>query len=311
MLFGLLFTSHSYAQFLGMEWINYSQQYYKFPITKKGVYHIDSLTLANAGINVNSFDARNLQIFYRGLQVPLYVQGESDGVLNATDFIEFYGEPNDGWFDSTLYVNGNADMLNPAYSLFNDTSVYYLTWNSSTSNLRFLPETDISFGSYTPSPYYLYKINSRGNTFTYSDGEILAAGSLIPEYTPGEGFAGVSVGATAYAPAWTSPELNGLNTTMYTATPINSSLQLRVGTGNNPASTHPSGNNHHHQFRVADNLVLEDSLLGYEFHVRKTYREIIFNSIRIINSVGSVNMNQYVRHSRLRKVSFNLNRIRL
>jgi len=265
-LVGLLSTSNTHAQFLGMEWINYGQQYYKFPISKSGVYRIDSLTLANAGINVSSFDARNLQIFYHGQQIPLYIQGENDGVLNGTDFIEFFGEPNDGWFDSTLYVNGNADMLNPAYSLFNDTSTYYLTWNGSTSNLRFSIETDTDFPSYTPAQYYLYKVIDRGPAFGYSDGEILAAGTLIPEYSAGEGFSSLPTGATAYAPSWTSTSLNGLQATIYN--PVNSSLQLRVGTNNNPASTHPSGNNHHHQYQVAGSLVLEDSLLGYEFHVR-------------------------------------------
>ncbi len=266
MIFGMVCFSKIHAQYLGMEWINYSQQYYKFPITQKGIYHIDSLTLATAGINVSSFDARNLQIFYHAEQIPLYIQGESDGVLNGTDFIEFYAEPNDGWFDSTLYVNGLADMLNPAYSLFNDTSVYYLTWNSSISNLRFSPETDTDFSSYTAASYYLYKVEEKGPSFSYSDGEILSAGLLIPEYSEGEGFANVVSWGTNYAPAWTSPALNGLQGTIYNG--VNASLQLRVGTCNNPTSTHPSLNNHHHQFRVADNLVLEDSLTGYEFHVR-------------------------------------------
>src|SRR5688572_28492920 len=88
MLVTMLFTTKNYSQFLGHEWINYSQQYYKFPITKAGIYQIDSSALASAGISVGSFDARNLQIVYHGQEIPLYVQGEGDGVLNGTDFIE-------------------------------------------------------------------------------------------------------------------------------------------------------------------------------------------------------------------------------
>ena len=97
------FTNLTHAQFLGNEWIDYNQSYYKFPVTQTAIYHIDSTTLANAGIVVSSFDARNLQLFFRGEEIPIYVQGENDGILNGTDFIEFFGEPNDGWIDSALY----------------------------------------------------------------------------------------------------------------------------------------------------------------------------------------------------------------
>src|SRR5688500_5621484 len=82
---------------VGNEWINFSQNYYSFKIIANGIYRIDSIALINAGINLTGLDPRNLQIFGREKEIPIYVSGEQDGVFNATDFIELYAFKNDGW----------------------------------------------------------------------------------------------------------------------------------------------------------------------------------------------------------------------
>ncbi len=260
--FGL--SNKVYSQFLGNEWINYSQSYYKFPITKAGIFHLDSIALANSGINVSSFDARNLQLFFRGQEIPIYLQGEGDGVFNGADFIEFFGEENDGTLDSALYENGNNGMLNPAYSIFNDTSFYYLTWNSSTSNLRYTLETDTTFSTYSPSLYYIFKARQTGGT-TYYEGEILNGLITSPEYTDGEGYGGLYVGAQSYAPSWGSAPLFGLKPTIYAGGGINATLEMRIATCNNP----PGGSfDHNHQITVAGIPVVDDNLSGYTFQIR-------------------------------------------
>lgn len=256
------FTNLTHAQFLGNEWIDYNQSYYKFPVTQTAIYHIDSTTLANAGIVVSSFDARNLQLFFRGEEIPIYVQGENDGILNGTDFIEFFGEPNDGWIDSALYVNGAADMMNPAYSLFNDTSFYYLTWNGSTSNERFVLETATDFSSYTTSPFYIYKA-SEGLSTHYYEGEILNAGLTMPEYTAGEGYCTLTTGAASYSGDWSGPTLNGFQNTIFSGAGPNSTVQLHVATCNNPNG---SGPDHRHQIAIADVPILDDTLDNYTFN---------------------------------------------
>jgi hypothetical protein len=262
----LLLPTQVFGQFLGNEWINYSQQYYKFPVTKTSIYHIDSTVLANAGIPLASFDARNLQLFFHGTQVPLYIPGEGDGVLNASDYIEFFGEANNGWLDSALYVNGTADMMNPAYSLFNDTSFYYITWNNSINNLRYTLETDIDFASYTPAPFYMYKVQ-QGGGLSYYDGEFIVDELYMPEYTAGEGYCSIYSGASSYSPAWTSTALNGFQNTIYTGTPVNSTLQVHVATCNNPNALSAD---HHHQITVAGILEVDSTNLeGYNFYQRR------------------------------------------
>lgn len=101
----------------GNEWINYDQTYYKIPVAKDGIYRIEQSTLENNGILLSE-QASRLQLFHLGEEVPIYI-GEN--------YIEFYGRQNRGELDRFLYENGEADMLNPDYSLITDTAAYFLT----------------------------------------------------------------------------------------------------------------------------------------------------------------------------------------
>ncbi|HRN41238.1 MAG TPA: hypothetical protein PK649_04085, partial [Vicingus sp.] len=149
----ILFSLAGLSQPYNNSWINYNQQYYKFKIAENSLYRIDSLTLYNAGIPVNSIDPRNIQIFAKGQEIPLYIEGENDGVLNTSDYIEFYAEKNNGWFDEGFYGAPNLHP-NPYYSLINDTINYFLTWNNSINNSRYIVENDTNFSIYNSAAYF-------------------------------------------------------------------------------------------------------------------------------------------------------------
>jgi len=197
LLFLLLFvgiTSLSFSQPYNNSWINYSQQYYKFKIAETGIYRIDSTTLVNSGIPLSSINPQNFQLFVRGVEIPIYINGEGDGVFDGTDFIEFHGKYNDGWLDEPLY-GSVANHPNPYYSLFNDTINYYLTWNSSTANNRLIIESDTNFSAYTPINYfnkeaveYYTSGQSAGGNFFYYDGETNSYGGTSFGYVPTEGW---------------------------------------------------------------------------------------------------------------------------
>lgn len=176
----------AFSQPYNNNWINYSQKYYKFKIAETGVYRIDSLTLSNSGIPLTTIDPRNIQVFARGVEIPIFINGENDGVFDGSDFLEFYGEKNDGWFESQLY-NGTANHPNPYYSLFNDTITYYLTWNSSISNLRIGEETDTNFIAYTPVNYFS-KEQIDFYSSTYFDGATNSFGGVKFGYDQTEGW---------------------------------------------------------------------------------------------------------------------------
>ena len=188
-------TAFAFSQPYNNSWINYSQQYYKFKVAETGIYRIDSTVLANAGIPIATINPQNIQLFARGVEIPLYIEGEGDGVFDGADFIEFYGQYNDGWLDESLY-GGAANHPNPYYSLFNDTINYYLTWNSSTTNNRLTLETDTNFSAYTPINYFnkksiqYYTVGQSAGAagFVYYDGETNSYGGLSLGYASTEGW---------------------------------------------------------------------------------------------------------------------------
>ena len=175
------------AQPYGNEWISYTQQYYKIKIAQNGVYRIDSATLAAAGIDLSAIDPHHFQLFNKGTEQKIYISGESDNVLNAGDYIEFYAEKNDGTLDALLYRN-SAFIPNPYYSLVNDTAVYFLTWNNSVAGSRMIPETDTAFSAYGPAVSYFFKEEIHDFHTDYYAGETDNVGGTDARYTKAEGW---------------------------------------------------------------------------------------------------------------------------
>jgi len=168
------------------DWINYSQSYFKFPIVNDGVYRVTYQQLINAGVNLTNIDPRNIQIFSKGEEQPIYIEGESDGTFDGNDFIELYCEHNDGWYDSELFSD-SAHALNPHYSMFSDTAYYFLTWNNLTSNIRMVSEVDLNFNAYNRSPYFWNEVKRIGKS-KYNPGQTTSTGWAVPEYSNGEGW---------------------------------------------------------------------------------------------------------------------------
>lgn len=168
------------AQPFNNSWINYNQQYFQFKIAETGIYRIDSTTLFNAGIPLSAINPQNFQLFARGQEIPIYVEGENDSVFNQNDFIEFYAQHNDGWFDEGLYGSA-SNHPNPYYSLTTDTISYFLTWNNSTANNRIIVETDTNFSAYAPIAYFTkenveFYTAGNGTSNPYYDGETINIG---------------------------------------------------------------------------------------------------------------------------------------
>lgn len=174
------------AQIYNNEWINFSNKYYKFPITKTGIYRLDSLTLAKCGINLTTVSPHNFQLFIKGKEQHLYIAGDADNVLNANDYIEFFAEKNDGRFDSSIYT-GISYLPNPYISIFSDTIHAFLTWNNSTSNKRIILETDTASFTYTPAAYF-YNEFIFTRKLDYNRVEEFSFEAADPHYTQAEGY---------------------------------------------------------------------------------------------------------------------------
>jgi len=147
-------TLSVHAQPFSNSWINYNQQYFKIKVPTTGVYRITYSTLVNSSFPISSIDPRNIQIFHKGVEQYIHIHNTAQpGVFDPEDYIEFFGQKNDGWFDEQLFKQPDYHT-NPNHSLYNDTAVYFLTWSSGFSNRRFSVEQHSGFDAYTPAPYY-------------------------------------------------------------------------------------------------------------------------------------------------------------
>lgn len=199
LILGLLFVSVcASAQNYGFEWIRPYQPYYKIKVARTGVYRISHSTVAAAGINTINLNTFRFQLFRNGVEQPLFIQGDADGFFDVTDYIEFFGKPNDGAFDSLLYVN-SSDQPHPWQSLFADTAIYFLTILPDTTAinaLRYITVADENFGAHTAEPYFLHE-ERYWRTDEYVEGINLFPGGEkynSSEYTEGEGWGASRIG---------------------------------------------------------------------------------------------------------------------
>lgn len=139
------------AQF-NNEWIDYSKTYYKIKIGANGLYRISKSSLDAAGIGNTSAEA--YQLWRNGQEVPVYTS-VGTGPLAANDYLEFYGQKNDGKPDRVLYRNP-ASQLSDKVSLFTDTAVYFLTVNTSSANLRYTTIANNVSGTLPPPAAYVW-----------------------------------------------------------------------------------------------------------------------------------------------------------
>jgi len=110
-----------------------SGNFYKFKITKTGVYRLSKNFLNDLGMKTNGINPRNLKIYGHGgkplsllnaentsFDLPensIQVFGEADGSFDSSDFILFYGIGTEG------YDPQNDTNLNP----YDNDSFYYVT----------------------------------------------------------------------------------------------------------------------------------------------------------------------------------------
>ena len=66
------------------------------------MYRIPQSVLAGAGLG--NVPVQNFQLFRNGKEVPIYTTAAS-GTLGPGDYIEFWGQMNDGVPDAPLYRN--------------------------------------------------------------------------------------------------------------------------------------------------------------------------------------------------------------
>lgn len=115
-------------------WIDYSKEYIKFGIIKDGIHRIYYDDLVNYGLNSFSLIPKNVHLYNKGKQIPIYFSGKDENKFNAGDYFEFYAEKN--------YTNENYREIVPYntnyknyITNYTDSSYYWLTI-ATTNGLR-------------------------------------------------------------------------------------------------------------------------------------------------------------------------------
>jgi Peptidase family C25 len=151
----LLFIVTSTNAQLNNSWIDYSKTYYKFKIAADNICRIPQATLTAVGIG--SANADHFQLWRNGKQVRLFTSVLA-APLGVSDYIEFWGEMNDGKPDATLYRQPQFQLAD-RYSLETDTAVYFLTINTTGGNLRYANAVNNSPSAATPDAFFMRKID--------------------------------------------------------------------------------------------------------------------------------------------------------
>lgn len=180
------------AQPYGNEWIDYSKTYYKFKVGKTSLYRIPFSVLNGLGIPPAQLKGSDFKLFRNGQEVPLYVT--TSGQFGAADYIEFYGEKNDGKPDSLLYKDP-AYQPSTRISLFSDTAVFFLTIDPFNINARVNQQLNDLSAVPSAEKYCYYTVYQLAvpNGSEYARFRGLPVSPFFPQlynsdFDPGEGF---------------------------------------------------------------------------------------------------------------------------
>ena len=178
-------------------WIDYNKTYFKFKVAgfgtdavgapvSSGIVRIPFSTLTASGLG--EVNAQDFQLFRDGAEVPIFVSKFS-GALTSTDYIEFFGEINNGKLDKEMYRIQDY-QLSEKWSLQTDTAAYFLTVRTGASNKRLATEVNnVGGNSLAPTMFFMHTVgryfrNELSNGFSASVGQSLYSSS----YDKGEGF---------------------------------------------------------------------------------------------------------------------------
>lgn len=163
----IIFSNLAFSQ--NYNWITPNTPYLKMYVIDDGIYRINKVDFTNAGISTGTIDPRTVKVFYKGNQIPIFFNGEQDGVFDDTDYFDFYGQRNYGGLTNTFNSNNQVVYVTDEYNdLYSDTSAYWIGWGGAYGT-RFQNYNYTSTINY-PIDYY-YKRLRFEKDLIYSYGE--------------------------------------------------------------------------------------------------------------------------------------------
>lgn len=250
------FTPLAHAQY-GKEWIVPTQKYFKIEVGENHIYTLDYANLVAAGLPVGSINPKNFQLYKNGEEQHIYVAGQDDNSFNSGDYIEFYGEKNDGKLDAPLYLTPEQQP-HQYMSLYEDTTNYYLTWTINTPGKRLSDFYNGSYSGKTSDSWLWYEsvvYFGEGVLDEYYDGSTYSSPGAYSEYTEGEGWFSTYI-ATSRDP------IVQVNTEYYNPSGPAAQLSFAVYGKSNPDQS-VNGQNHRIEVSIGPTLMYGKTHFGY------------------------------------------------
>ncbi|QCR24397.1 type IX secretion system sortase PorU [Pontibacter sp. SGAir0037] len=124
-----------------------SGEWYKIGVTASGIHKIDKTTLQALGLNTQSLDPRTIQLYGNGggmlpqknsdtriddlAENAIFVNGESDGRFDDSDYILFYAQGPHTWS-----YDASQSTFSHQYNVYSDTSFYFIRVGGATAGMR-------------------------------------------------------------------------------------------------------------------------------------------------------------------------------
>jgi len=188
-IFSLCYVFDIFGQFSN-DWIKDDQEYFKIKIGQKGIYRITYDELLAVGANLGTANPGRIMLFHRGIeQSILYSGGIADLSFDPGEYLEFYGQRNDGTLDKTLYSPPEAQPHN-YYNLYSDTTAYFLTWSKTVDGKRMLEKPALFNVDNLPEETYHFEEIVQVFASQYSKGLTPNFYTNLTTFDFGEGWTG-------------------------------------------------------------------------------------------------------------------------
>ena len=119
-----------------------SGKWFKFSVTKDGIYKIDGATLRSLGMDINSVNPKNLKVYsHQGGMLPednnafryedlpensILVMGENDGSFDASDYLLFYAQAPHKW-----NLNNSNKSFSHQTNIYSNKTYFFITASGS------------------------------------------------------------------------------------------------------------------------------------------------------------------------------------
>ncbi len=163
-------TQHHFPDSTG-DWIVYNKEYIKIKTAAYDLYRISYEDLENLNVNSAGINPLTINLYMNGNKVPIYIHGESNGLFEPGEYIEFCGSRNLG--EAYHEISNYNEGYNEFTGIYSDTSVLWLTWGD-TEPLRVNITNGIMGGSFDTLRYFSSTLHiEKNNWFDFSVDDII------------------------------------------------------------------------------------------------------------------------------------------